>query len=511
MTVRSMAAAGTLALALATLQPALAADGARRTPDPEFFPDAAGVLENFSDNGTLATTGAFFQSLGTNGRSCATCHVASQAFGLSAAGARMRYLLTGGRDPLFASIDGANCPDASRNRRDRHSGSGSGRDSHSLLLQNAVFRIALQFPPAPPVLPQFTISVVHDPYGCAISPDPGTGAPDVSVYRRPLPSTNLAFLSAVMVDGRETVAPLTSESTFQANLVADLTQQALDATLGHAQASHAPSASQLADIVNFESGLYSAQAFDLRAGALDQRGAAGGVLNVAAMSYYPGINDALGADPTGAAFNPEAMQLFAPWARLTRGSNFIDTLNNVARREIAAGEALFNDAPITITNVRGLNDNAALGRPTSFVGHCSTCHDTPGVGDHSLPVPLDIGTSHSPLPGQESDPAIVAALAQLSSPDLPVYEVNGCPNPFNAGQPASFYTTDPGRALITGNCSDLNRIKGPILRGLAARAPYFHNGAAASLLEVVNFYNQRFQMNLTQDQKRALVAFLNAL
>ena len=57
------------------------------------------------------------------------------------------------------------------------------------------------------------------------------------------------------------------------------------------------------------------------------------------------------------------------------------------------------------------------------------------------------------------------------------------------------------RRSITGNCSDLNRIKGPILRGLAARAPYFHNGAAANLLEVVNFYNQRFQMNLTEDQK----------
>jgi cytochrome c peroxidase len=92
-----------------------------------------------------------------------------------------------------------------------------------------------------------------------------------------------------------------------------------------------------------------------------------------------------------------------------------------------------------------------------------------------------------------------------------VYLINGCPNPFNAGQPASFYTSDPGKALVSGNCSDLNRIKGPILRGLAARGPYFHNGAAASLLEVVNFYNQRFQMNLTGDQKAALIAFLNAL
>ena len=64
-------------------------------------------------------------------------------------------------------------------------------------------------------------------------------------------------------------------------------------------------------------------------------------------------------------------------------------------------------------------------------------------------------------------------------PDLPVYLISRCPNPFNAGQPESFYTTDPGKALVSGLCSDFNRGKGPILRGLAARAPYFHNGAAA--------------------------------
>jgi cytochrome c peroxidase len=57
----------------------------------------------------------------------------------------------------------------------------------------------------------------------------------------------------------------------------------------------------------------------------------------------------------------------------------------------------------------------------------------------------------------------------------------------------------------------VNRGKGPILRGLAARAPYFHNGAAADLEELVNFYNQRFQMNFTNKQKKELIAFLNSL
>ena len=50
-----------------------------------------------------------------------------------------------------------------------------------------------------------------------------------------------------------------------------------------------------------------------------------------------------------------------------------------------------------------------------------------------------------------------------------------------------------------------------MLRGLAARAPYFHNGAGADLRQVVNFYNERFDMQLTDEQKSDLVAFLDSL
>jgi cytochrome c peroxidase len=71
--------------------------------------------------------------------------------------------------------------------------------------------------------------------------------------------------------------------------------------------------------------------------------------------------------------------------------------------------------------------------------------------------------------------------------------------------------TDPGRALISGNCADIGKVKGLILRGLAARAPYFHNGSAATLLDAVNFYDQRFGIGFTAEQKKDLVNFLNAL
>jgi cytochrome c peroxidase len=91
---------------------------------------------------------------------------------------------------------------------------------------------------------------------------------------------------------------------------------------------------------------------------------------------------------------------------------------------------------------------------------------------------------------------------------LPVFTLRCTSGPL-AGQ--VFVVTDPGRAMTTGNCADIGKVKGPILRGLAARAPYFHNGSAATLLDVVNFYDQRFGLGFTDGQKEDLVNFLNAL
>ena len=65
--------------------------------------------------------------------------------------------------------------------------------------------------------------------------------------------------------------------------------------------------------------------------------------------------------------------------------------------------------------------------------------------------------------------------------------------------------------MITGKCADVGKVKGPVLRGLAARAPYFHTGSAATLDDVTDFYNRRFALQLTGRDKADLVAFLGAL
>jgi cytochrome c peroxidase len=50
-----------------------------------------------------------------------------------------------------------------------------------------------------------------------------------------------------------------------------------------------------------------------------------------------------------------------------------------------------------------------------------------------------------------------------------------------------------------------------VLRALASRPPYFHNGAAADLAAVVDFYEQRFGIGLAEGEREDLVAFLRTL
>jgi cytochrome c peroxidase len=236
------------------------------------------------------------------------------------------------------------------------------------------------------------------------------------------------------------------------------------------------------DIVNFEMQLRTAQAIDFRAGWLNAKGASGGPLALGSQPFFIGINDSFPPsfhfNPTGAPFTPAIFDLFNAWTGA----------HNAARASIARGQVVFNTKPINITAVAGIND--VLGR-ASLPGTCGTCHDTPNVGNHSFPAPLNIGT------GDLTSPLDVSY--------LPVITLR------NNTTGAMVETTDPGRALITGLWADIGKVKGPVLRGLAARAPYFHNGSAASVSEVVTFNDKRFDVGFTDQEKADLIAFLNSL
>ena len=457
-------------------------------PNLQPFPNRSGILQTFNSNGdALDLTGPFFQSLGTNGRACVSCHQPDQGWTISAEGVQDRFNTTKGTDPIFRTNDGSNC--------DHHVDTSTveGRkQAYSLLTSRGLIRIAIPVP----ANAEFTVENVMNSYGCDET--------DVlSMYRRPLPATNLRFISAVMWDGRES-APQTGTqrivyetSNPGSILMADLAHQSVDATLGHAQAAVAPTAAQQAAIVDFELAMSTAQAFDFNAGTLDDNGATAGPVTLSAQRFFIGINDPidplnnvlnrpdLGFNPFHDPFTPVIYDLFDSWTAPQPSNSAVSK----ARASIARGQALFNSRPIDIAGVSGLNDEIGI---AVLRGSCGTCHDSPNVGNHSFPTPLNIGV------GDLTSPLDVGY--------LPVITLRHKTAPFEVVQ-----TTDPGRALITGKWSDIGRVKGPVLRALASRAPYFHNGSAATLLEVIEFYDKRFGIHFTAEEKADLVAFLSAL
>ena len=456
--------------------------------------DPSGLIATTQPGGPTQTSqNAFFANLGTNGRTCFSCHEPQNGWSVSAASVQARFYTSYGNDPIFRLVDGATCPSADVSSIDAK------RQAYSLLLHKGLIRIGLPVPatiPGSTVPTEYRIVSVTDPYGCNTNPTTGLTsfgpanptAGIVSVYRRPLPSTNLGFLTAIMWDGREPT----------------LAQQSIDATLGHAQANAAPTTAQQQQIVDFESGIFTAQLYDRKAKYLNAAGATGGpdALPKLLTGFYVGINDPVPSglppsfgNPKGLPFTSKIFDLYRAWISIG-GSEDEDEGIVERRRSVARGEELFNNTPINITGVAGLND--AL-NATNIPGFCGTCHDTPDVGNHSNRLPINIGIANGG--SNNNNPGLDIA-------DLPVFTLRCVSGPLTGN---TYVVTDPGRALISGKCADIGKLKGPILRGLAGRAPYFHNGSAATLLDVVNFYNLRFNIGLTNGQMNDLAAFLQTL
>ena len=442
------------------------------------FVNPSGFAATFSSKGLIDLTGPFFQSLGSNGRSCVSCHQPGDGWTITPAHLQQRFDSSDGTDPVFRTVDGSNAPELDVSTVEAR------RSAYSMLLTKGLIRVGRGIPAGA----EFELAAVDDPYGHA-------SAQDLSLFRRPLPATNLDFLSTVMWDGRETFQDAASSncvvgaSNCFATIHFDLADQANGATLGHAQGARPLSDEQQQAIVDFETSLSTAQVYDFGAGPLAARGASGGPVYLSAQNVYFGINDTVAGDyRTGAPFNSIVFHLYDAWSRLHNdsGGGAQRRIRTAAREQIARGQMLFNTRPIHIKDVKGLNDDLAI---ADFVGTCTTCHNTPNVGDHSIPAPLDIGIAD----------------ASRRTPDLPLYTLR------NLQTNETIRTTDPGRALSTGKWKDIGRFKGPTLRGLAARAPYFHNGSAADLPAVIDFYNTRFGLNLTDQEKADLVAFLQAL
>src|SRR5262249_39019082 len=156
----------------------------------------------------------------------------------------------------------------------------------------------------------------------------------ISMYRRPLPATNLRFLSAVMFDGRESTSLTETQKIIYVpppnnldNLISDLKHQSVDATTVHAQGDGSrPTTDEQTQIVNFEMALSTAQAFNFGAGFLNADGANGGPIPLVIQPFFISINSSVdplvpNAEPPGGLitpgdglFSPAIFNTFDAWA-----------------------------------------------------------------------------------------------------------------------------------------------------------------------------------------------------
>lgn len=451
------------------------------------FANEEGAALTVSTTGSIDTNNAFFKAFG-NGRSCATCHQESQGWSISPDSLQARFAQSNGDDPVFRLVDGANSPNALVASIDQK------RLAYSMLLTKGLIRVGLPVPDDA----EFTLVKADDPYAYASSKE-------LSLFRRPMPTTNLKFLSTVMWDGRETFADARSNLCIRnsrplqcfSSTDFDLLHQSNSAVTGHAQAAQGLTAAEQRSIVDFEKTLFTAQVSSRVAGNLTDAGAKGGPAELAKNNFYFGINDLDAGDyVTGAPFDRNVMNMFVTWRGLDRPTPPAQgrpqqppqppTAVNIVRASIARGEQIFNNKPFNIRGVAGFNDELRLPLQRAT---CASCHSVGNVGSHSVPRLFNTGVSD----------------ASLRTPDMPLYTLR------NKLTGEIVETTDPGSAMATGKWKDIGRFKVPSLRAIEARSPYFHNGGMAEISDVVRFYDRRFNMGLTPQEIIDLTEFLKVL
>lgn len=418
----------------------------------------AGAAETAHTSGVIDTSNPFFLVRGTNPRTCETCHAASQGWTISAMGAATKFYLSDGLDPLFNLVDTGSRPDADV------STSQARRETFDSTIDRAVIRFTRTINPAA----EFAVAAVSDPSGFS-------DTTRVSAFRRPSPTANESKVPNTGWAG----GPAT------AGVPAALAATAVGATRLHGQRVEPLSPEDAAAERDFMFGVIFAQSYDWLAGRLDADGARGGAQNLMAQPFYEGINDITGGDPQGHPFNRKVFNIFDAWEN-EQPSPTVSPWQAAARASIYRGQELFNSYEFTVSDVKGLND--VLGQPVAAVT-CSTCHNTPNVGGHSVFRQFDIGSANEENCG--------AALPILTLQNKTTGETRK--------------VCDMGRATGSGLWNDIGKFRAPPLRGLAARAPYFHDGQMGTIWDVVQYYDRHFSMGLSTQQKLDLTAFLRAL
>ena len=454
------------------------------------YANADGSLRALLVGGPMATMGhPFFEPLGPNRRACVTCHQPADAMSLSAATARQRWTASQGKDPLFAAYDGANCPKLPQGEA----------ASHSLLLDRGLVRIERPWPVTgtwngKPIVPDFRLEVVRDPNGCNSAPGYGPAAGRISVYRRVRPIGNMKYLLAVgfAYDPKQGSAlPRDPDSGQQlsGNLLADgrastLAAQMADAAQTHLEMTSLLSAEQKRAIADFETRLFVAQQTSRQGGALDTHGAQGGPAKL--RDSEPGALGSIGRP---------VWSEFEAWDKLTAESAPDLTPQQIAfRHSVARGARTFRDKTFLIADSAGINSPVGFGNPVR--NSCVFCHNMSQMGNDVAPGQVDLGTTTLPFADRFAD--------------LPLFRITCLKDP-HPHYGRVIHTYDPGYALTTGRCADVGKITLQSMRGLAARAPYFSNGLARDLRAIVDYYERRYAIGYSEQEKQDLVNLMSAL
>lgn len=408
---------------------------------------------------------------------------------VSAEAVQQRWQETAGKDPVFAAVDGSNCPSLPQ----------GDPASHSLLLKYGLFRIFLPWPPknadGSAMTPEFELEVVSDPTGCNTDRVYGlkSSNPQVSVFRRPRVVANMKYVTNGgapfnVKDGAPMARDPETGRFVNMNIMADAREptprtQAVNAALTHLQAKAPPSDAQLKQILDFENQLYVAATFSDQAGALTGAGAPSGLGPKAMQAGTPGLGDNYATPVFG---------YFDQWAKPAGADN-----QAAFRASVARGMEVFFSRPFFIRDVTHLN-TVGLGNPIKRT--CATCHNARLTGMDFAPGWMDLGTGNRPWSNNLS-----------MTSELPLFKLTCKPGKQHPYLGRVVYTHDPGRALISGRCLDIGAITMQQFRGLAARAPYFSNGSAKDLAALVDFYDKRFEAGYTDQEKRDLVNFLSVL
>jgi len=389
-------------------------------PNNLSHPNPGGKAATFSTQGEVNLTGEYFQAQGSNGRSCASCHIPEEAWSINPGTLQDLFDQTEGTHPVFNKLD-ANNPNMDVSTPEARLA------AYSMMLSRGIFRRG----GTPRANAEWELIAVDDPHGFA--------ALDRLVHwRRVMPTINFKQGSAtVNWDGGNTVG---------IDQLAGLNNQAARNITGAQEGLPAPP-EVIADIVNFERSLSTAQLIVPGVGRLDSDGARGGPEELSKMPPTP---------PVGGRFD-----LFDAWINHS----------NPRRAQIARGQEIFNGT------------NPGNGRS------CNGCHNSPNNGTNVNNALFDVQV----------------AAAAVRPDDFPLYTFR------NRTTGETRQLTDAGRGNITGLWNDLGKFKTPTIRALSARAPYFHNGIAPTLTDVVLHYERHLRFTFTDQERADLVAFLNAL